>query len=441
MVKQLTPYWLWLGFWCIARVTCEWFEEHHLTEYFYELTVTNNGPVVWGSNITFNAVLSHSLDLPYKWTWEDGIHPPVTIKAGGHCQLQTSYKEPGDYTMNVTVTYVFLPIASKPNNFKIDTTIPGKIELFVGNETTPLEKYRYLPTGSNVAIRTQLYDPSDFLANSNLLYWLYVDNVVVTSAGPNSTYNFTGAGDFRVVVFVNAYSLTGEVRWGSYYSSVKIREPIHHINITGNTLLQRGEMVKLVADCDGSSPWVYCWKPFDNDNTTEKQMSCSNVATTNKCNFQIQYYFPHTGNHKILVNITNDVKRFIQIVPINIFKVLPEPDLSIIVIPVVFGLLAITIILVGLLYYVQVRRRFTIEVADFDFTSSDSVIYQTFYEQLKDAIINTMPRSNNILERGWNFLDCRTDFDTLSTSTFSSDASDIKPSEGTVEVATALPLP
>lgn len=379
-----------------------------------DLTVTNNGPVIYGSNITFEAVLQDSyFNFSFEWVFEDNADPPTRSVFRGPSRVThtKSYDKPGRYKMKVSASFIMFPVAKTTNIFDISDTIPGNVIVLQGDEVIPPN--HYLSSENETVILTNISDPSDFFSHSFVYYMWYVDNQRLPNAiGPNLTHNFT-AGDKVVLVSVTAYHPVLGYREGTFTTVVKARDPIGVINMTGRTILTRGDIFDMEVECGGSPPWSYCWKPVFNENETEAH--CDEVMTTNVCEFRIIYFFPQAGRYKMLINISNDVNLKTDLIPVTIFNVLPEPQLSTVIIPVVCSLLAVAIIVVGVFYFIQTRHRFTVEVADFDFTSSDSLTYRTFYGQLKDALYNAMPASTTaVFQRGWNFLDCRVDPDSES---------------------------
>lgn len=70
---------------------------------------------------------------------------------------------------------------------------------------------------------------------------------------------------------------------------------------------------------------------------------------------------------------------------------IPKSQLSVIVVPIGFCLLAVILVVFGVAYYIQNRERFIVEVADFNFgdTSSlddEDMEYKTFQQRLFDSL-------------------------------------------------------
>lgn len=78
----------------------------------------------------------------------------------------------------------------------------------------------------------------------------------------------------------------------------------------------------------------------------------------------------------------------------------PKSQLSVILVPIGFCLIAVIMVVFGVAYYIQNRERFIVEVADFNFgdTNSldDDMEYKTFHQRLVDSLRDSVrvPRFN-----------------------------------------------
>uniref|UniRef100_T1J417 PKD domain-containing protein n=1 Tax=Strigamia maritima TaxID=126957 RepID=T1J417_STRMM len=378
-----------------------------------KIEISNNGPVIFGSNITFTANLTNTHDKEFKWIWEDNYKPPHKIHqtAKNTSNITLSYDQPGRYVMKLEIKDGSERKAEGDNHFEITAVIPGTLEIYQYGKLVPRDQY--LSCRNETVLVTKIHDPSDYFSKANINYiWNINNNIVIGENGPNLTRTFDEPKDWNVLVVATAYlpdGNRGKYVGGSFSTTVKSRAPIDTINVTGKVVLKHGDLVDLQVDCDGSNPWSYCWMAVPEINGSQiEDAVCSEVLTTNDCQFKVIYYFRKSGHHEMLLNISNDVNRVIKRQGITIYTAVPEPQLSTVIIPVVCSLLAIAIVLIGIFSYAQSRRQFHIEVADFDFTSADSFSYQTFCQQLKEAFASLrLPGSSSCLcEREWNFLDC-----------------------------------
>lgn len=80
-----------------------------------------------------------------------------------------------------------------------------------------------------------------------------------------------------------------------------------------------------------------------------------------------------------------------------IFLAQARSQLSVVIVPVVFSLMAVVLIVFGVAYYVQNRNQFLVEVADFNFgetQSVDSLEYKSFVQRLLDSVSDIFIRHN-----------------------------------------------
>lgn len=72
-------------------------------------------------------------------------------------------------------------------------------------------------------------------------------------------------------------------------------------------------------------------------------------------------------------------------------------QLSVIIVPVIFSLVAVVVFVFGVAYYVQNRNQFLIETADFNFgetQSVDSLEYKSFLQRLLDSVSDLFIRQD-----------------------------------------------
>ena len=72
-------------------------------------------------------------------------------------------------------------------------------------------------------------------------------------------------------------------------------------------------------------------------------------------------------------------------------------QISVVIVPVAFSLVAVALIVFGVAYYIQNRNQFLVEVADFNFGESqsvDSMEYKNFVQRLLDSISDLFIRQN-----------------------------------------------
>jgi len=66
-------------------------------------------------------------------------------------------------------------------------------------------------------------------------------------------------------------------------------------------------------------------------------------------------------------------------------------------VPITCSLIALVLIIFGIGYFWENRKRFAVEVADFDFGQHDELPYMTFMERLKDAMSSSSINRQRIM--------------------------------------------
>ncbi|KAF7989337.1 hypothetical protein HCN44_008011 [Aphidius gifuensis] len=176
--------------------------------------------------------------------------------------------------------------------------------------------------------------------------------------------------------------------YGYFHKKITINEPIKNISVNGSTWIQPWNMLYLNVSCHGSGPFVKCIRNHVGNYNITGNETCNEddgmLLTT--CNFSIKRYFFEPNVYTVLVMLRNNISTQIYPITINIYKVTPKPQLSVIVVPITCSVAAVVLIVFGVAYYIQSRSRCTIEVANFDFGQSNpDMEYKTFTERLKDS--------------------------------------------------------
>ncbi|XP_076271750.1 uncharacterized protein LOC143203465 [Rhynchophorus ferrugineus] len=188
-------------------------------------------------------------------------------------------------------------------------------------------------------------------------------------------------------------------RYGYFHKSVKTKAPISGINISGTNWLRYGELLDLNVKCSGSDQMSHCvlFKPGIYNVTGNE--TCRNYEPLNVCDFPIKRFLMVEEKNTIVIIIKNDVSIKVSSVTVTVYKVKPQAQLSVIVVPVAFSLVAVVTIVFGVAYYLQNRSRIIVEVADFDFGQQyTDMEYKTFKERLRDSIVNAFTRDPSTSE-------------------------------------------
>ena len=90
----------------------------------------------------------------------------------------------------------------------------------------------------------------------------------------------------------------------------------------------------------------------------------------------------------MILQLSNDVSDLNERVEITVMPFSTVPTLSFVVVPVVSVICVIITIFLSIAWHLQQRKRYTVEVADFDFRpdiSDEDLVEKTFLQRLKDS--------------------------------------------------------
>ncbi|XP_044269601.1 uncharacterized protein LOC123014514 [Tribolium madens] len=458
----------------------------------YRVDLIDNGPIVKGANITFQATVYYNDNLAsgnFVYSWKDRAVPTHTREYQSKNPIDewtvfynaTIYPQ-GPYVVQVTVCKYYLvycaEIASNRVEFYITETLNGDVLLIQNNKTrTDLFVSNAEPVIHNVSLKPT---DADFIkqAPSVLTYWFIdcvyygfrkdfefpfnytqaekehlIEALVVadfsppppppttttptptttTTIKPNSTttstttpkpttttqktttktpptnstkvkrdvnsqskimVNMNGTlqpynGNFPFVCNGTQVATDIQKTYGYFFKNVKVRAPVAKVNVTGNNWLQHGDLLTLNVKCHGSKSFKYCVQYEKGLYNVTGNETCYIYDELDKCEFTIQRYFSDSMEHTVVIIIKNEVSKVVYPVTVTVYKVKKQAQLSVIVVPVAFSLVAVVLIVFGVAYYLQNRSRFVVEVADFNFGQNYSDMeYKTFKERLRDAIAN-----------------------------------------------------
>lgn len=177
------------------------------------------------------------------------------------------------------------------------------------------------------------------------------------------------------------------------------------MTLTGQLWLKVGQVLNLQVKCDGTPPHDYCIRY---EAATYKQTAndtCDKWKTVDNCDFPVVHY--DSEAYRMLLFVRNRVSQINREIAINVYQVDRQSQLSVIVVPVAFCLVAVILVVFGVAYYMQNKSRylrhsfiyrqcskvndfswlrFAVEVADFNFaeTASVDMEYKTFRQRLVD---------------------------------------------------------
>ncbi|GJQ68040.1 hypothetical protein Trydic_g16758 [Trypoxylus dichotomus] len=256
-----------------------------------------------------------------------------------------------------STTFTAMPeresIASKNGNI----TITAKAKRSVNYETTKVPHEILYYSGNNLTSSNKQFNPeAPFVCNKS-----------VVPISTNNTY-------------------------GYFSKSFIVKAPVSKLTINGNNWIKQSNILHLQISCKGSKPFQYCLNYFPGNYNITGNETCINPLPLDNCDFEISRYYGYPGPHTIVVIIINDVDKLITPITVTVYEVAKQAQLSVIVVPVTFSIVAIVLIIFGVAYYLQNRSRFTVEVADFNF-GPQYADYMTFRERLRDSIMNSFTRA------------------------------------------------
>ncbi|XP_037922406.1 uncharacterized protein LOC119658779 isoform X2 [Hermetia illucens] len=181
--------------------------------------------------------------------------------------------------------------------------------------------------------------------------------------------------------------------YGYFRREFKAIMPVNNVTITGGGWLQYGELLHLQVKCLGTKPFKYCIKIFEGPYNTTGNEKCTATVDLDPCEFTFQHLFQLSTTKTIAIIIENDYNKVVSQIAVNFYKAKKQSQLSVIVVPVSFSLVAVILVVFGVAYYIQNKNRYIIEVADFNFGDSQSVDmeYKTFQARLLDSIREVIP--------------------------------------------------
>ncbi|GFR18569.1 uncharacterized protein TNCT_473971 [Trichonephila clavata] len=293
----------------------------------YALNITNDGPATLDVPVTVSAQLECADDkAEYLYEFEDNIHK--TYRVLDHAEASASFiytDHPAVRTVQVTAYLFSHPlflVATGKTSFRIEDYIPGTLN-FTGIVQDRNER-KFLQTGSVTNISVQIHYPRLVLQESEFAYSWTIEEDHFTTDQSYKLHTFTEAGPHLIRVAVvgrvpfypdkNGY----RYKWGYFGDEITIKDPIVHINISGNTYLEHGQLLDLDISCNGSGPVDYCWKILP-PSKNSSNFSCTDVVTSTECSFPILYYFRDSGDYQLAIHVNNLITSLEREIEVHIY--------------------------------------------------------------------------------------------------------------------------
>lgn len=281
-----------------------------------------------------------------------------------------------------------------------------------------------MATGSDVNFTVKVHDPSDYLFN--LTYqWLIGDSRVDNFTDTWFTYRFDATKDYSISTIVNGQvKYTNASHQGTIVQNVTALDPIQTVVKEGATSIVRDHNLKLTFTIQGgTAPFWFCDAILPSNKSA---LPCENPVMTENRTFSLEKYFRENGTFFLKMRSGNDVSilepkeilievqdskflfnysfvftfssinfiNFINLffVRFSSFLVTRQPQISVVIIPVVCSILALTVVVFGVAYHINNRHNYTIETADFDFQKHniDELMEKTFFERMWETFLQSL---------------------------------------------------
>lgn len=308
--------------------------------------------------------------------------PPTTTST-----TTTTVKPPVTTTATTTVKpNVTTTVTPTPKSVATNVSSSGNISV-VSVSNNSISKREAIP----VSQPSQITPVNNATTNKN---------VTIVDKGVYTVINKTHRGpiridkDFPFICATKTFTGLEKNESHGYYSrKIVTKEPVRNISVTGTDWVRHGDLLSLSITCQGSYNFNYCVHYHPGDYNVTANETCMVFDTSERCRFPIRRYFSQPGTHTVVIVVFNDVGKAVSPVKVTVYKDTKNAQLSVIVVPVSFSLVAIVLIIFGVAYYFQNRSRFIVEVADFNFGAQyNDMEYKTFKERLKDSFSNACTR-------------------------------------------------
>lgn len=370
------------------------------------LKVIDNGPGVSGFPIQFTAFYPSRIFQEYQYDFVDVDNSSNTASIVGRESVTaelTFYTNNTNEKREIRVT-VWLRIVGVPfmkfeeitHTFTVSHSLSGSVQYSQSNSSKTALEGSYVIANEPFGIQFILHDPLHNFDQFNKSYSWLVDNTTLPDNSPNVSFSLPSSGNHSVTVNVTMLTESDQ-RFLSLDTWVFAQDRIDasSVDMVGKTFIFRNESLALKIKCSNiskkSGPFHYC--TFLRNSTADNSTSfdCPATAThyvTNRCDFSYSHYFHSAGKYQLIMQLWNEVSIWSQKYEITVMPITPVSALSFVVIPVLSVILVVMIVTMSVAVHLQQRKRYTVEVADFDFRpeiSDEDLVEKTFIQRLKDS--------------------------------------------------------
>ena len=284
-------------------------------------------------------------------------------------------------------------LGSGSTTFEISNFLIGHIDIEQKGTREKAIKKRIVATKEPVNFTFILEDPGHFFANFDKTFQWKINGKTVEKEDKSTLiYTFDTSED-NASISVYASVISKDKKMDKHVDltyDIKIMEKIEKLNTVGKFFISRNQSLDLNISCvSGSPPFFFCKE------ITKGEVHPSDCKQTwissNACSFHAAWYFKTPGKYNLSIRVTNEISESSDRIELSVLDITKQPTLIFVILPVVCCILAIVIIVFAIAFHVQQRKRFTIEVADFDFQARDeNLMEKTFYERVRDSFSLSM---------------------------------------------------
>lgn len=369
------------------------------------LKVYDNGPGVSGFPIQFTAFFPSRILQAYQFDFVDVGNSSNYISVVGRDSVTadlTFYTNNTNEVRQVKVTVwlqvvgiPFIKIDEVTHAFTLSHSFSGLVKYSQANASRLALDASYVIAKEPFDINFVLHDPLHNFDQFNKSYIWLIDNTTLPDDSSRVNFTITTSGNHSVSVLVKML-MDGDQRYLSLNTWVFVQDRIDtsSVDMVGKTFIFRNESLSLRIKCSElskqSGPFHYCTF-LRNSSADNSSADCPSTAThyvTNKCDFSYSHYFHAAGKYQLIMQLWNQVSTWSQKYEITVMPITPVSSLSFIVIPVLSVILVVMILTMSVAVHLQQRKRYTVEVADFDFRpeiSDEDLVEKTFIQRLKDS--------------------------------------------------------
>ena len=370
------------------------------------LKVFDNGPGVSGFPIQFTAYFPSRVFQSYQFDFVDVDNPSNFVSVVGRDSVTaelTFYTNNTNEHREIRVTLwlqivgvPFIRIEEVTHAFTVSHSLSGSVQYSQANASKTALEGSYVIANEPFGLEFILHDPLHNFDHFNKSYSWLIDNTALPDNSPNVSFSIATSGNHSVSVNVTMLTENDE-RSLSLDTWVFIQDRLNasSVDLVGKTFILRNESLSLTINCSKisskSGPFHYCTFLRNSTADNSTSLDCPATAThfiTNKCLFSYSHYFHSAGKYQLIMQLWNEVSNWSQKYEITVMPITPVSALSFVVIPVLSVILVVMILTMSVAVHLQQRKRYTVEVADFDFRpeiSDEDLVEKTFIQRLKDS--------------------------------------------------------